>query len=535
MMCKKISALLLALCFLCLTAAGCGQTENTATEPTVSETTAIVTNLSKPDMTKWRYDAENDIYYQLGIGYCETPADERYEQLALFVPGAYMDATANGGSYTCKLNEKAELNGYTASSAPIVMQLRTEGYAAAEALTEEVVSAYRGLLAEIAEYTSQGFVCAFAGCRGTLEGAPLGAADLKAAIRYLRYSSDVIAGDAESIFVYGMSSGGAMAAILGASGDSPLYDPYLKAIGAVEGVSDAVCGSMSWCPITDLDTANAEYEWMMGSSRSPRTQELNAISEKLAYAYADYVNSAGFTDKDGSALTLKESGDGIYQAGSYYDYIKTVIEGSLDHYLSDNKLSGDTAQAYIDGLNADKKWIAYDRSAGAVSITSVADFVKACKPASDLPVAFDGLQGKNTLFGTGDGERSHFDRILADILTEIHSEYAADFNADLNKKDAVGYTVEQRVAMYTPLYYLMKSRDGCGTSVVAKYWRIRSGIEQPTTSLTTEVNLALALERCEGVKSVDFETVWAQGHEPVERVGSPAENLITWIDDCMKG
>ena len=29
-------------------------------------------------------------------------------------------------------------------------------------------------------------------------------------------------------------------------------------------ISDAITGSMCWCPITALDIANEAYEWMMG-------------------------------------------------------------------------------------------------------------------------------------------------------------------------------------------------------------------------------------------------------------------------------
>lgn len=312
-------------------------------------------------------------------------------------------------------------------------------------------------------------------------------------------------------------------------------DPYLEQIGAVQGVSDAVAGVMAWCPVTNLDTANAEYEWMMGCTRQERTDELNAISDKLAQAYADYVNSAGFTDEDGKPLTLIESKEGIYQAGSYYDYVKGVIETSLNHYLTDTKFTNITAQDYINSLNTDKNWVIYDKTANTATITSVADFAMHCKTASDLPVAFDGLRGKNTLFGSTGGECSHFDRILADVLTEINSEYATDFAADLAKADSVGNTVETRVNLYSPLFYLMKSREGCGTSNVAKYWRIRSGIEQKTNSLTTEINLALALKSCDKVNNVDFETVWAQNHTEAERSGNSTENYIKWVNTCMKG
>ncbi|MBQ9515255.1 MAG: tannase [Ruminococcus sp.] len=608
---KKILAIMMTLCLIGLVMTGCGsggtdKTEKTTAADGTAKTTTATTNLSKLDMTKWQYNADDDVYYQIGIVYCETPANEDYEQLAVFVPGAYMTATDNGdGTYTCELNADAEVNGYTASTAPIVMPINTPGYSAQSALTSYT---------SVTDYTSQGFVYVHAGCRGRDDGAPAGVTDLKAAIRYIRYCDDVIAGDAESIFVFGMSGGGAQAAIVGATGDSELYDPYLEAIGAVQGVSDAVVGSMDWCPITNLDTADEAYEWMMGATRSGLTDDEQAISDALATAFAEYINSAGFTDADGNTLTLTESSDGIYQSGTYYEYIKSVIEQSLNNFLADtefpydassssngggmggapsggapsgekpdgdmpsgekpdgvpsgSKPDGDTgeeatsiedvdditrndtsssgvstsgtyetAQDYIDALNANGEWITYDESTNTATITSIEDFVSACKNASKNLGAFDQLdagQGENTLFGYGDGSGAHFDSTLADILTELGSSYASDYTADLSKTDSVGYTAQQRVNMYTPLYYLLESQEGYGTSTVAKYWRIRTGINQGDTSLTTEVNLALALENYDGVESVDFETVWGQGHTEAERTGDSTSNFIEWVNSCMK-
>ena len=543
---KKLFAMVMSA--ILITAAGCAQqtagssaettaaTTGATTAATTAATTPAVTNLNKPDMARWQYNAEYDLYYQIGIDYCEKPADTHYEQLSVFVPAAYVSAKANGdGTYTCEMNENAEINGYTAANAPIVMPVFTEGYAAAQALTEDFLNGYKGFTEALSAYTAQGFVYVYAGCRGIDEGAPLGVADLKAAVRYVRYSDDVLPGNAENIFAFGMSAGGALASVLGASGNSPLYTPYLDAIGAVQGVSDAVAGVMAWCPVTDLDTANAAYEWMMGCSRQGRSEEWNKISDKLAAAYADYVNSAGFTDEDGKPLTLESSQSGIYQAGSYYEYIKSVIERSLNNYLSDAKLTGSAAQDYINGLNADKKWITYDQSTNTATVTSVEDFVKACKNASELPVAFDWPGSGNTLFGKSNGRGAHFDKILSGVLTELNSEYAAEYAADMNITDSLGTSVEQRVKMYAPLYYVLKSSEGYGTSAVAKHWRIRSGIEQPTTSLTTEVNMALALQHCDGVESVDFETVWELSHDKAEREGDSTENFILWVKQCAKG
>lgn len=47
------------------------------------------------DMSRWRYNAEDDVYYQLGIPYCEKPVDLNYQTLAFFVPGAYQIGRAH--------------------------------------------------------------------------------------------------------------------------------------------------------------------------------------------------------------------------------------------------------------------------------------------------------------------------------------------------------------------------------------------------------------------------------------------------------
>ena len=573
----------------------CGLTTTSAN----AEDSAAESALPTIDNTKWQYNSEDDVYYQLGIQYCENPADISYETLAVFVPGGYMDAEDNGdGTYTCKIDETSEVGTYTATTAPIVMPINTPGYSAMAPLTS---------YSSFTEYTDEGFVYVHAGCRGRDAGAPAGVTDLKAAVRYLRYTDDSVPGDAESIFTFGMSGGGAQSALMGATGDSALYDTYLEEIGAVSGVSDAVLGSMCWCPITNLDTADEAYEWMMGVTRSGLSEEEQKISDMLAKAFAEYINNAGIKDSDGNILTLSESEDGMYQAGSYYDYMLSVIEGSLNNFLSDTvfpyevssgghggpgghggfgggfpgggerpgngngqtpdgalpegdapsdlsfeeidditrnetstgiSLSGtyNTAQDYIDALNSNGVWVNYDASTNTASITSIKDFVLACKRASKNLGAFDQLdggQGENTLFSYGDGSGAHFDAYLAAILEELGSDYAADYAADLSKRDSEGNTVDSRLDMYTPLYYLLESSDGYETSKVAKYWRIRTGIAQGDCALSTEVNLALALEDYEAVESVDFETVWGAGHTMAERTGNSTENFISWVNKCM--
>ena len=55
----------------------------------------------------WRYDEDNDVYYQLGLAYCKSPATKTYESLAVFVPGKYFSAEKNGDTYRCTVDEKA--------------------------------------------------------------------------------------------------------------------------------------------------------------------------------------------------------------------------------------------------------------------------------------------------------------------------------------------------------------------------------------------------------------------------------------------
>lgn len=667
---RKWLAVCMTLCMM-LGLTACGGTgdegasnEQDSSSETVSEEDAdsesqdssgsVTTDLSKLDNSAWQYNSDDDVYYQIGISYCSNPADENYETLAVFVPGAYMTGTDNGdGTYTCEINSDGTVGSYNAENAPIVMPINTPGYSAQSALTEYT---------SVSQYTDAGFVYVHAGCRGRDAGAPAGVTDLKAAIRYIRYCDDVLAGDAESIFTFGMSGGGAQSSVVGSTGDSSLYDAYLEEIGAVDGVSDAVLGSMCWCPITNLDSADEAYEWMMGTTRSNLSDEEQEISDKLAEAFAAYVNDAGIKDENGNVLTLEKSSDGIYQAGSYYDYMKSVIEKSLNNFLADttfpydasatgNKgggpggdfggrggrmkgnfdgnfdgdydevfvsgngvtersdgdlgdedeytksgfgprdgqgsnfgdisedtgdkptppdmsgsgeapadggsgniegvdnitrnqtssgisLSGtyETAQDYIDALNTNGEWVTYDEASNTAAITSIADFVKAFKSASKNLGAFDQLdggQGENTLFGYGDGSGAHFDSALADILNSLGSSYASDYSEDLSKTDSVGNTVDTRLNMYTPLYYLLESSDGYGTSTVAKYWRIRTGIAQSDCALSTEMNLALALENTEGVKDVDFETVWGAGHTEAERTGDSTTNFIEWVNECV--
>lgn len=107
-----------------------------------------------------------------------------------------MIAEDNGdGTYTCEINTESSVGSYTAATASIMMPVNTPGYSAMAPLTS---------YSSFTEYTDEGFVYVHAGCRGRDSGAPAGARDLKAAVRYIRYTDDVLPGNAESIFTFGI-------------------------------------------------------------------------------------------------------------------------------------------------------------------------------------------------------------------------------------------------------------------------------------------------------------------------------------------
>jgi hypothetical protein len=443
----------------------------------------------------WNYDETNDVYWQIGIKYCAKPETTDYESLGIYVPGAFMTAAANGdGTYTATLNEQGSLNGFTGKTAPMVFPVNTPGYSAQKAPT-----AYT--YAEVSSYLKAGYIYVCAGMRGRDNGydannkliysggAPWGVTDLKAAVRYVRYNKSVLPGNTDNIFVFGMSGGGAQTAVMGASGDSKLYDPYLESIGAAmydsngATISDAVIGAMAWCPITSLDYADEAYEWNMGQFASTGTRAAatwtSALSKDLASAYAEYINKLGIKDKNGNALVLEKSADGIYAAGSYYQYVVSTIEGSLNNFLADTKFpytktaggmgggfprggtppdggtpldgavqdgtkpaadasSGNTAAAetattyqtvqdYIASLNTDTQWVTYDAATNTATISSVAAFVTHLKTPSKSVGAFDDLkrgQAENNVFGNDDSDSLHFDFVLADLLAKNQTTYA---------------------------------------------------------------------------------------------------------------
>ena len=519
--------------------------------------------------TNWGYNPTDGVYYKIGLVYCENPVNTEYESLALYVPKEYLTCTESEGKYNCKINSSGKKGSYTAKNAPMVMPVNTPGYSAMKAPTSYD---YR----TVSEFLQKGIIYIYAGCRGKYDeqtnftsGAPWGVTDLKAAVRYIRYNKDLIPGDSNKIYTFGMSGGGAQSCLMGATGNSPLYQNYLTEIGAKmedkngKEIKDNVKGSQCWCPITNLDTADAAYEWNMGQYYFEGTRAndtfTKSLSDDLAEEYAKYVNDIKLKDPKGNVLTLTNTNE-----GSYYDYLKLVIEESLNNFFEDttfpytpdggrpfNQPPGpnpepsktyNTTEEYINDKNSDYEWLYYDNFTKKATIKSVGDFVKHCKLAKKDVAAFDDLnrnQAENQVFGTDINEKvKHFDKTVYKLLSNNNETYAnksgwnenyiTDYLNDLDDVDLLGVNITTRLNMYNPMYYLIDYYEGYKTSDVADYFRINTGLFQPDTGNVVEMNLYLALKSLG--KNVEFTTVWEKQHVEAERKGDANTNFISWIE-----
>ena len=525
------------------------------------------------DKTNWSFDSTNGVYYQIGVVYCLNTTNTDYQSFGIYVPKEYLTCTQSGEKYSCEINSSGKKESFTASTAPIVMPVNTPGYSAMKAPTTYEYNT-------VSEFIKKGIIYLYAGCRGRYEtsttftsGAPWAVVDLKTAIRYVRYNKKLIPGDKDKIYTFGMSGGGAQSCLMGVTGNSELFTKYLEANGAAmkdsEGkdIKDNIKGSQCWCPITNLDTADEAYEWNMGQYYSTGTRAdgtfTKLLSDDLAAEYVKYVNAIKLKDPKGNELTLTET-----NTGSYYDFLKSVIEESLNNFFKDTtfpytpdtrpgpfppdteselSVTYNNISEYIAAKNNGTEWLLYDEATKKASITSVGDFVKNCKNARKNVGAFDDLnrgQVENQVFGTSPDEKEkHFDEILYNLLNTNKAKYEGkegwkdtypeEYLNDFGDVDSIGNNVTTRLNMYNPMYYLIDYYGGNGTSDVADYFRINTGIAQSDTGNVVEMNLYLALLNYG--KNVEFTTVWEKEHVEAERTGTSTANFISWVTEIEKG
>ncbi len=438
-----------------------------------------------------------------GIIYVKNPVDSELQTLNIYIPKGYF-------------NDQT-ISGYTVQTAPIFFPNGVGGYMPSSPLTPELdgdsQSANALLLA-----LQHGYVVASPGARGRtsqnsngeyIGKAPAAIIDLKAAVRYLHYNDERIPGDANKIISNGTSAGGALSSLLGASGNQPVYEPYLDKLGAAQ-ASEKIYAVSAFCPITDLEHADSAYEWQYygyndykkmdismldyhiqrKETKGMLTQNQREISKALASQFPEYLNGLNLLDTNGNPLRLDADGKGSFQ-----QYLITLIQRSAQSALDNN----------VDLSQFD--WLTITNG----HVTNV-DFDKyrAYAIRAKLPPAFDALDlsaGENELFGDSTTNTKHF----------------TAFSAEHSSIDHFATASSEIISMMNPLSFIKPNQDG-----IAPYWRIRVGTNDRDTSLAVSAILATRLENAQ--YDVNYQLAWDRPHSGDYNL----EALFTWIDDISQ-
>ncbi len=475
-------------------------------------------SLTMPDGSNVPYKAYEGIFYVTNV------EDSTYQTLNIYVP----ETLAN------------------IPRVPILLRTYVGGYAASTAKTPSPADATGRAL-------SEGYVVCIPGSRGsnsTIERngatvytgmAPNGLLDLKAAVRYLRYNDALIPGDSELIFTDGTSAGGAMSSLLGATANARDYESDLKKMGAAD-ATDNVFAAICYCPITDLNHADMEYEWLYGCTNTGvrnLSEAQIAISNELAAECPAYINSLGLTMKDGTPLT----------ADNYKDYLKGFLLESAHRALQegcvipdtigftfyqdksgpmgggpgggpgrgmrpggkDFKPAGDGRQAPSFGPGNAPRFNKTSDFVTALDLDRYLSYVASVTPLK-TPPAFDQMgvlidtpSPENNVFGNEKGEAANFTDFS--LQHRLHSP-----SAKLNKE------MVRHVEVMNPMNFI-----GTGKSTVAPNWYIRHGAKDRDTSFLVPVNLATKLQN-DG-KNVDFALPWNRPHSGDYNL----DDLFRWI------
>ncbi|MEU9344540.1 subtype B tannase [Streptomyces sp. NPDC048278] len=323
--------------------------------------------------------------------------------------------------------------------------------------------------------------------------APAAIVDLKAAVRYIRANKGLIPGDTERIVSAGTSAGGALSSLLGASGDSPIYEKYLKELGAAD-ASDAIFAVGAWCPITDLEHADGAYEWNWGTNDLATGKQVDqSVSKDLKAQFAEYQ----------AGLKLRGlAGFGPLTARNYDDYlVEQYLQPSATRYLA--ALSDSDRDTYL----AKNTFITWSGGRAAFAWDDFLTHVGARKKDTPAFDAFDLSAGENNEFGAGTTETRHF------------TAYGAKNDTTGLSSKRVAADIPEKLNLMNPMYHLVERVNDRRS----RHWWIRLGTSDSDTSHVVSANLAARLDNLGD--DVNHLYYWDEGHGANTDPG----DFITWI------
>ncbi len=562
----KLLTLLMAVAML-LTACG-GEASVSTPEPTpaISETPEPKKEAETEESplslagVQWEKSSDGSYYQLLGVHFCTNLSAEQYQTMNIYVPSEYFE----GG----------EINGYTADSAPIVLENNCAGWRSGEAGKVE------------SEYIKNGFVYVNCGARSRGAGengegkAPAPVVDLKSAVRTLRLNGEIIPGDEEKIVSIGTSGAGEMSSILGASGNMEEYWPYLYENGApgVEydestdtyssTIDDDIFAAMCYCPIADLENADLAYAWWRYdcgdesvSSRMDGTTVLTdfqkELEQDLALAFCEYINSLSLNNEEGEELSFDtdENGTPDPRSGSFYDEILENLSDSFNLFIvsntddegnfsysggggkgpgGGNSASYDSLDAMLSSYGDSSDWLVKNAD-GTYSVTDMKGFLlgTGLSRGKNIP-GFDTLNmdGENNAFGTAEEDAVHFSASVAAVLAANYERYSALDGFVASEVDAYiaqasrGDIVRQTYLMNATAIMLdcaQREQD----ADIARFWRVRSGTADEHTSFSIGYNLAMSAIMA-GAEA-DYSLVWAMPHGNNE--GDSTGSFTDWVHE----
>jgi hypothetical protein len=472
-------------------------------------------NYSTQTLTVSTGDGEKEVSYRLyeNIPYVADPVDATYQSLNVSVPvtvdGKAVDATNApillnlniGGYMSSTPGGSGAPGGGTPPTGAAPSATPSDGSGGVASGSGSQVGAGGQQVSNGDLALAAGYVVVSPGARGrdnvTSDGtyygkAPAAIVDLKAAVRYVRFNRDRIPGNTDWIISTGSSAGGALSTLLGASGDSPLYDSYLTELGAAD-TSDAIFASAGYCPITDLDHADMAYEWMFGGVplRSSGDVVDQTVSKQLSAAYARYLAS----------LKLKgESGFGTLTARNYDEYLlQAYLQPAASTHLA--ALSDSDRSSYL----AENSWISWSGRRATFDVDGFRAHVGRSKgvPAFD---GFDLTSAENIEFGNETTDARHF--------TLYSLRHGGDNGAQLDDD------LPTKINLMNPMYFIGKRNRSR-----AKHWFLRVGTSDTDTSLSIVGNLATGLRNLGD--DVDALMYWDGGHG----ANDDPEAFIAWIGE----
>ncbi|WP_434481793.1 subtype B tannase [Streptomyces sp. NBC_01340] len=445
-----------------------------------------------------------DAYTELTISVTDAAGTAHAVVYHFYKVASYVANPVNATYQTLNVSVPVKIDGTAvdASGAPILFANQVGGYMPSSVANATGIGGAMGPAGTLSRQQlalAAGYVVVEPGARGrslvdssgTYYGtAPAAIVDLKAAVRYVKFNKGRIPGDVNRIVSTGVSAGGALSSLLGASGDSPLYDSYLRELGAAD-ASDAIFATGAWCPITDLEHADMAYEWNWGANAlSSGSLVDQTVSKELTSAYGDYLASLRLTAKDFGTLTARNLDEYL---------VRTHLEPSAAKYLT---ALSDTDRATYLAANPFITW------SGGRAAFSWADFLthvgarKKDTPAFD---AFDLSAGENNEFGTGTTANRHF------TLYSLRHEQGDSARLDSD--------IPEKLNLMNPMYHLVDKVNGNRS----KHWWIRLGTKDSDTALTVASNLGARLKSLGD--DVNTSYYWDAGHGADQDPG----DFIKWI------